>query len=353
MAVTLADIYQGANISLQPETFTVRQQAITAMSASLTDEQSVTLTRFYFGLTVSETGSEWFRSEVAKTDSMFSLVQKEREAAVIAEAILWQATQNREEFPATVVASASANGLRVPIVNVSHIDIFRTALKNMAVRERTSLSTDFVPLPASTVTAAEISAATSLSAAGELYARGIEELRRNAHVALSGTQNVLSSVVSELQEAREELDILSWLIGGWSRLLNRPFSDLPPGLAAVAVGVDLADLSKTIAGPHAAASLIRRALLPVKKARGGKTSVLALGNSAPAEDVKALNIKTSITAVSDLCPIFFALSKSAEVGHGAWMTAFEQSTSMTVKAEMEFEHLALQAMHERMVTGQL
>jgi hypothetical protein len=353
MTMTLADIYQTANISLQPETFAARQLAVSAIRQALTDEHSVILARFYFGLSVNENDSEWFRSEVAKTDQTFSLVHKEREAAVIAEAILWDATKQDDQFAATVVAAAAISGLRTPIVNVDHIDMFKAALRNMAVRTRTPISTKFKSLPAMTVTAAEFSAAGSLPAAGELYIKGFEELRKSAQVALNETQKALVNAVEELNETREEVDILSWLIGGWSRLLGRPFTSLSLGVAAVAAGIDLADLSGRIAGPFAAPSLIQRVLLPVKKPKAEKVSLLALGDAFSPEDVRALNFSSSLSSIGDLCPVLTALSKRAEIGSGSWTANFEQLTGLGAKSELSFEQLAIQAMHERMVTVQL
>jgi hypothetical protein len=350
MAVTLADIYQGANITLQAETFALRQQSVTAMKDALTDEHSAALARLYFGLQVTDADTEWFRSEIGKNDPMFSLVQNGREAAVLSEAILWEAAQGGDAFAGVVVLSTESSGLRVPVVNAQHIVDFRTTLNNMSVRERGLIPTKIKPLSVSTITPEQLTGAASLPAAAALYGQANDELRKATQLAFTETQKILASTVDQLEEGREEVDILWWLIGGWSRLLNCPFNSLSPGTAA---GVDLADLSRRVEGPFAAISLIRRALLPLKKPRGGKVSFASLGDAFTEAEFKSLNICSSLANVGDLCPVLTAISKSAEMGHGAWSTSFEKITGLQAKSDFEVEILALQAMRERIVTAQL
>jgi hypothetical protein len=353
MAITLADIYQGANITLQADIFALRRQSVTAMKDALTDEHSTVLARLYFGLQITDEDAEWFRSEVGKNDPMFSLVQNGREAAVLSESILWEAVQGGDAFAATVVLSAESSGLRAPVVNAQHIAAFRTTLNNMAVRERSSIQAKIKSLPPSTITADQFAGAASLPAAAALYGQANDELRKTAQSAFTETQKILASTVDQLEEAREEVDILWWLIGGWSRRLDCPFNSLSPGTAAVAVGVDLADLSRGVEGPFAATSLIRRALLPLKKPRGGKISFASLGDALKEEEFKSLDICSSLTNLGDLCPVLTAASKSAEMGHGAWFTSFEKITGLQAKSDLDVEILALQAMRERIVTAQL
>ena len=344
MAITLADIYQSANISLVPETFAARQAAVTAISDALTDEQSLTLTRFYYGLPVNEEAREWLRTEMAKSDGMFSLVQREREVAVIAEAILWAAASASDEFAATAVVSAAANHTRRPLVNAVQLSSFEAALKNMARQRRAALTFKFKPMAPSIVTGPDFSAVASLPAAGELYSKANEDLRKGVQAALTETQTAVLKLVEAVKEGQEQGDIMSWLIGGWSRRLGRPFNALSPSVAAVAAGIDLADLTTKVAGPYAAEALLHRVLQQIKPPKGGKVSFLTLGDSVTAEEVSAFTIPNTSSGVADLCPVFTAMSQSAERGPGNWSFGFQKATGIDAKTEFDYGGLALQAM---------
>lgn len=353
MAITLADCYQNAKIPATPETFSTRQAAVTAISSSLSHQHSIILTRLYFGLSVSEEGREWFRAEVAKTDPTFSLVQREREVAVLAEAILWTAASAGNPFAATAVVAASAVHTREPLVQTVTLPSFEAALKKMAKREHASLVLKFQPISPSSVAVTEFVAATSLAAAGELYSKASEDLRRSTQTALTASQNALVALADEVKQGREQGDILSWLVGGWSRLLNRPISALGVSLAAVAVGIDLADISLRVQGPYAADALAYRALQGIKPPKGSKLSFQAIGDSATPDQVAHLAISENLKSVADLCPVLTALSQSAERGREGWALAFQKATGIDVKTEFNYAELALQVLRERMLVEQL
>ncbi len=70
--------------------------------------------------------------------------------------------------------------------------------------------------------------------------------------------------------------MLWWHVGGWSRLLDKPFAELDLGLAAVLAGVDMADMSRSAAGPAATPAilqgLLRQAARPRPRRSPSRTS---------------------------------------------------------------------------------
>jgi hypothetical protein len=115
----------------------------------------------------------------------------------------------------------------------------------------------------------------------------------------------------------------------------------------------LADLSQRIEGPFASESLIRRALLPLKKSKRELFSVSRIAEEFSPEDFSCLQVSTSLADVSDICPLFTALSSRATIGVSSWKDSFEKLTGLKAKSELTLAQFAYQAMRERFVTNTL
>jgi hypothetical protein len=66
----------------------------------------------------------------------------------------------------------------------------------------------------------------------------------------------LNRLIGHVRQLEEEMRMHWWVVGAWSHDLTRPFASLDIGEAAIRAGKELADLTKSSAGPYAAPALI-------------------------------------------------------------------------------------------------
>jgi hypothetical protein len=352
--LNLADLYQSANISLTAEDFSARQTAFAAFGKTLKEDQVVDLVRLYFSF--GETEPEWFRQGIASTDSRFSFVAHKREAAVLAGGLLFTNLSEGNPFSGIAVLAASIGGKRLPAVSGIDIGSFETSLSNLAVRRQKShvYTTGFKPLGKTTATKETFSALASLPAVGESVFLANEETHNATKAAFTELQAVAKRLGEDLGEAREEIAMLWWLIGGWSRSLNRSFVEVGTPLSAVSAGFDLADLSIKVHGPYAAEAMFSRLLSAPKKPKKNTYSLAEIGDSATVDVCKQLSLSADASLYADICPLSNSLAKCAEIGKGtAWHQAFTRTSLIDVTLQLSPVEIALQAMRERLFLGNL
>jgi hypothetical protein len=354
--LNLADLYQTANISLSAEDFSARQTAFASFGKALKESQVVDLVRLYFALGDPATGSDWFRDGIASTDSRFSLAAHKREGAVLAGGLLFTSLSEGHSFPGLAVLAASIGGKRLPSVPGIDIASFETSLSNLAARKLKSqiYSTGFKPLGKTTVTKETLSTAASVPALGDSVFLSNEESHNATKLALIELQNIVKRVGDDLGEAREEIAMLWWLIGGWSRSLKRSFAEIGTPLSAVSAGFDLADLSIRVHGPYAAEAMFARVLSGAKKQKKNTASFAEVGDAANADVCNELRLSDETAHYADICPLSNSLAKSSEIGKGtAWHQSFVRTSHVEVTLQMSPVEIAMQAMRERLFLGNL
>jgi hypothetical protein len=144
--------------------------------------------------------------------------------------------------------------------------------------------------------------------------------------------------------------MLWWHIGGWSRLLEKPFADLAPGLAAVLAGVDLADMSRSAVGPVAAPAILQRTLAAGRKTQNAKITINNAVEALPQDLFDRLKLDHRLSTVPEICPVLTAFAKANEIGPGpTWHTAFAKATKLEAKSAFAPLDLAMQAYRERLL----
>jgi hypothetical protein len=354
--LNLADLYKSANITLSAQGFTDRETAFVTLGKSLSAQQIVDLVRIYFGIQSANTNVEWFSKGFASTDSPFSLADNRREASLLAGSLLLANLAAGSPFGGVAVAAASIGGKRAPAVDAIDSGTFETSLKNLAVRKQRprSYATNLKPLGRSTVTKDKLAAATGFPALADDIYLANEESYSATKTSLGEVQNLLSRLGSDLAEAREEIEMLWWIIGGWSRSLHRSFADIGIPLSAVSAGFDLADLSLTVHGPYAAHAMFARVLATGKKQKESGASIATIGDSVTADTVKLLNISPKAISHGEICPLTYALLKGSEGGKGAgWHHSFQDTSGIDTALQLTLVEIAMQAMYERLVLRSL
>jgi hypothetical protein len=354
MSVNLADLYQAANIPLSAEDFKLRKAAFDAATANLTEKQLIDCGRIYFGWWDKIGEFDWFLSAF-RNDPRFSFSGNRRESSVLAGALLLNAVTGGNAFAGLVVLAASVQNKRQPAVPGIAFTVFETEFKNLTVEGAQSrwYNTNFNALGKTSITKEKLAVDNTVPTMATAVVAALDESHNASATLFAELQATVSKMAADLSSSREQLAMLWWLTGGWSRRLKRTFIDIGVPLAYVASGFDLADLSATIHGPYSAEALLARVLSPLKKSKK-QVSVSELGDSPSNEDFGLLGVSENGKMYPEICPLSAALLKSAEIGKGiSWHVTFEKTAHLPVSTILQPQEIAAQAMYERLLLGNL
>lgn len=347
-----ADSYKAAGLFPGPEIIGLRQEPFDKLSKELNTQMVFDLTRLYFGLSVPN-ATEWFREAFSETDVSFSMVDNAQEVAVLASCILKEAIANGKGIAALAVLTTSAGGNRNPLVFPELIEEARLAMIDIAVEHRNNQKVDIkqIKLPVKTTIHEEadaLAAAPDWVKTVKLFKTVDDENIKSVKNLSNQIQKVLHPLVNEVTDLQEEVSMLWWHIGGWSRILEKPFIELSPELVAAMAGLDLADLSKTLAGPVAVPAILHRTIFASNSANTTKATVKGAVNSFPTEAFEKLKLGDGLKGVSDVCPVLTGFLKAYEVGESpAWEIAFKKSTQLDASVSFDLLELAMQVYRER------
>ena len=350
MSINLADLYQAANIPTSADDFALRHTAFEGVATSLTEKQVIDCGRMYFDWWEKIAEFDWFLAAF-RNDPRFSLTGNRRESSVLAGALLFNAVKKGNAFAGLVVLSTSVQGKRKPGVPGLPFEAFETELRNLALEgsESHGYNTAFKTLGRTSVTREKLVEDSTLPTLATGVITALTETSNATQASLTALQATVTSMADDLAAAREQLSMLWWLTGGWSRRLKRPFEAVGIPLAFIAAGFDLADLSGTVSGPYAAEAILSRVLLPFKKMKK-PIAFSEMGDSAPDADFPLLEIADEAKVYPEICPLSAALTKSAEIGRGAsWHVAFDKTAHLSVTTALLPQEIAAQAMYERLL----
>lgn len=335
-----ADRYKAAGLTPGPEIIRLRQEPFDKLRKAMSVDRVITLVRLLFGLSEPDkSNNTWFREAFAETDPSFSMLDNAREAAVLSSCLLSAAFQEHDKghIEAALAVLTTAANIRMPHVMPTLIDDAQHHLDVFSVKMRTppevDVSTISVPIPSEDAEGQEVEEDQS----------GITDLAQQTH-------EVISSLVRYTGLLREELEMLWWYVGGWSKVLDKPFGELDLSVAAVMAGIDFAALVRTPPGPVAARAILHRLIWTGRKSKSASIPVKDAVDALPDDTLQQLKFGDALKSVPDLCPVLSALRKAAEIGKGtAWHGAFRKVTGF--KEDLAFKplDLAMQVYREAML----
>ncbi|MBB5051781.1 MAG: hypothetical protein NVV83_19615 [Afipia sp.] len=353
-----ADNYRAAGLSVGPEILKTRQEPFDKLRKAIDPATAINLVRLYFGLPVPG-GTDWFRDAFGETDTSFSLIDNAREAAVLAAGLLESAASDGKVFAALAILTTAAGGLREPKVRQDLIDAMKFVLRDKAVAASNQAPTDpkKIKLPAASKLPAEIDAllqAPEIGKASNLLKQVSDEATANTKSLTNQVFGVTVSLSAEVQRLREEVEMLWWHVGGWSRLLDKPFSEFTPGVAAVLAGIDMADMSRSATGPAATAAILQRTLAATNKDMASKIAIRDVVDAFPQDQLDLLDLGEELGNVSEICPVLSAFPKAKEIGAGqAWHAAYARATGLAAGSQFSPLDIAVQVYRERLLLRDL
>ncbi len=353
-----ADHYRAAGLNPGPDIIRLRQEPFDSLRKDISASDVVGLTRLYFGLPLPA-GADWFREAFAETDPSFSMLDNEREAAVLSACLLAAVFEDGDVVAALAPLAASLAGKRVPLVQPQFLEVARSGLHERAVDARLHRDADpkLIKPPAKSNTPAavqELLQAPEWERAGAILSQISQESTAGTTNLATQVRNVVSSLAAQVASLREEVEMLWWYIGGWSRVLDRPFTELEPALAAAMAGLDLAHLTAGEVGPAAAPAILHRLISAGRKGKPTKVAIKDAVDAFPAAAAERLSLGDSLRAVADICPVLAAFQKASEIGVGpAWHAAYRNAALADPDTALLPLDLAMQVYREALLLALL
>jgi hypothetical protein len=153
----------------------------------------------------------------------------------------------------------------------------------------------------------------------------------------------IAQLERELTIVGEEANMLWWLVSEYSRDRNQSWKKVGLSATSIIAGKELADLTRVIPGPVAAAAFLDRIVRLSDSAKSPKPiGIKDAIEKVPREWRERYGFK-AIVGVEDLAPISNAIRLSLTVSEGdEWSPVFERATGIDAKSKLLPNALAYQ-----------
>lgn len=287
----------------------------------------------------------------ADMDPTFTTRGNTRELQILAGtalvALMDQPDMAMGDVAALGVTTASVSGNRTLYLPFDLGEAAEHAIKRRGEKNRTRQNI--------VETEEQLSMAVNLAKAEEiLRSRGIDpdSVLEAIGKVMNSVEYRLSKIVSEHARALkainhfvrvqdEELEMLWWLVGEYSKGYDRPFGDIGRYEKPLVIALDLADMTNVLPGPAAIRAMLSRAGL-------GKGDQIKLCDIVNAVDGQWARNRCSMADVSVVAtPIHEALRRRLETGRSeAWIAGWAAVTELPGDVEMSSFDVGLQFYRE-------
>ncbi len=355
---TFADSYKSAGLAPGPEIIRLRQDAFDKLRKGLDAERAVSLARLYFGLPTKKEPT-WFRDAFSEQDPSFSMLENEREVAVLASCLLSAGLIDGVIAAGLAILTIEFGGNRRPLLERCNlISKAKEALQLISIKSRThgNIGIDKLkdPIKKGDELASELAQQSDFNRVGELLNKSSNYYFTDIKNLTKEVRNILQPILLRLADIEEEVSMLWWHVGGWSRLLERPFSELDPALAATMAGIDLASLITKPPGPVAAQAILHRLISTGRKGKLSKVSIQDMVNAFPTDVYARINLGSRLKDIADICPALTALRLASEIGgENAWQATFYRDVGIDHNTSLLPLDLAMQIYRETHLVSML
>jgi hypothetical protein len=173
---------------------------------------------------------------------------------------------------------------------------------------------------------------------------------RPAGTAEGEDESKIAALERELAIVSEESNMLWWLVSEYSRDRNQSWKKVGLLAASIIAGKELADLTRVIPGPVAAAAFLDRIVRFSDSAESPKPITIKVAiDTVPREWRERYAFKPA-AHLEDLAPISNGIKLSLTVSEGGdWSPVFEKGTALEASSEMLPNVLAYQMFLEGLI----
>jgi len=345
------DWYRAAGITPSEDQLKRRWQGVEALATSANRVAVLDWVRLFYGLPPkqAETGMR-LREAFQQADASFPTQRNDLEVQLLAGATvvatLATAAPSVTDVAALAVVCADYRGHREDGRPIFVMHRARQYLLQRSIILRRGAADAPIRIP------------EDLKSLAAKPQEGAAQLEPNQAIrSIAGATVALARSFSEVVEQlrlhdrlqREESEILWWIFGGYSRDLERPFSDLEVPARCLVAAKELADLMDVLPGPVAAAAMLDRIIQgPNPGAKVSNVTLVQAIQRTPEEWLRSwCEGNELIQRHGDLCPTLIAAQRAVEApGTDVWVTPIERITRVSVRIEVPPINLATQAYDE-------
>ena len=281
-------------------------------------------------------------STISGGERAFDASQSTREIQVLAAAALSRMFEEKANAAIGVI-TASFSGTRKPDLPMDLVGLAKRALLKLSSREHLRVD------PATLQTTPpkldfSVSAAAMQSMDAVTWSAELMGLRDSAGTAIAAAtaeyHRAASTLYRQMTLDQEELQILWWLVGGYSRHLEMPFNDIDREVRPLRIAQELGEMIKVSPGPTSIRALITRA--------GVGAENCTVEEAINAVDLAWAKKASESQYISPLTtPLHFALEKRAEqASDETWQPGWTGITGLRADLSMPAAQIAELFYHE-------
>ncbi|EJP3960144.1 hypothetical protein NUP41_002372 [Salmonella enterica] len=352
MNYSLPDLYKLSKISITPKEIEVKLSAIKHIIDNNTGAELFDLIQLYYNID-NDNEYIWFKEAFTEYDSSFSMVDSTRELAILSTYLINNIMQTDSDIALSVLTSSFA-GTRSPLLFPELIEISKSTLLNHIYKNKAQDLTICEPnkypiensvsenLSEDDLTDAENipNILVSISSEKDSF---ITELSKNFH------SNIVR-MNQKIEFLQEESNILWWLVGEYSNLMNEHYSSVEKPIAAITTALELSELTISSLGPASSSQLLYKVLNVSKKSRKAKFKFNEYIENIPTLLFERFAIDPVIEQYNFMFPVYTALKKYYEIGNElAWCKAFRTATGLSDDIELSPIDLSTQLYRESLL----
>jgi hypothetical protein len=323
----------------ESETRNLRWKGVVDVTANADHLTAEVLTRLAFQTPVPASGrknediGEAYSSVIsviAGGGATFEATQSTRELQILAAAALVRLVVTLPDAGLTVT-TASFGGYRKPDLPMDLVGLAENALIALSGRKHSRIGIDKLKIAAPKLDFSVAPEALQ-SMVPDQWKAQFDHLRDATATAIGriveGQNRAVELLHRQVSLDAEELQMLWWLLGGYSKLVDKPFQDIEAAIKPLVLAHELGEMTEVSPGPASIRAMLFKA--------GVGTDQLKVGEVVNAVDLGwAKSISTSKLISPVTTPIHFALEQRTELGSSdAWQAGWSGLTGLSPDASL-------------------
>jgi GTPase-associated system helical domain len=278
-----------------------------------------------------------------EADSQFAIEVDKIEAGLIACLLLTEEIIDGNTFASLSVLTTAFEGMRTAIVPA----VTEFALKAASAVTDTLKSADLVyPLEDEAADAiAKAKASLTPDIVADAFLAIVAAAQQNGVLFAQDVNARFAAERRLSNRLSEELNMLWWYVGEWSKLVDKPRNTTGDKAKAIFFGADLATFVDSLPGPYGATAILRKSL--ASKA-SMTTTLFDAVDSLDKDEIEAIRTELP-NSDGDLFPVTLAVKYAREVGKGHWRTPFEKVTGLQSDLKLSKHQLSVQMYREQVI----
>jgi hypothetical protein len=231
---------------------------------------------------------------------------------------------------AMAVTTTAGYGRSTPDLPMDLFALANAHLSNIAnaMRKRTPITIQNTEIPIDLAPVLEKAAGNNWQPVNEAFSLLTPALQKPLQTLVARQASLIQAINAAFAVQDEELNILWWVIGGYSRDLQEPFANVPNAIRPLIFAKELSDLTVFLPGPASAVAVLSRSGLDEHP-----STIAGAVNGTSADWTRPLVKELPASPIST--PVHFAIERELETGAGTdWLAGWSATTQLDPNAQI-------------------